>query len=401
MAKYINNLTGKAIVLYPIVFLICLAVFTLLFHQVTAGNNLGSDFYTFWRAGRVVAFEKSNPYADQLSLENQLSVYKRVARPDEDQLGFAYPPQALLIAWPTFGLPYDWAQALWISFNILVLISITYIAFPTARLWFCFTTLLFYPIFFGIILGNFVILIGCLIFLFSYYFLIRKNPPAIFQIAMGIFFAWATVKPQIIWLFLLFFFLTAIRRKNWGVLFSYGINIFIQTALSFLLYPAWVSEWLRRLSQYQQYNHSSPMLIRILNSFSPDYVTGILSITIYTLAFFVTIFFIYSWWHDKATSLATLVWIGFMVFLIHPTVHSYEQIAFLIPFFLWAFQEKSRSVNLVWGAAIGLSWAAFFIGRQISPVLVDALPFGCYALWYLWYFKKNKLSNNIIFPLKI
>ena len=133
-----------------------------------------------------------------------MAIFKRLARPGEDQLAFVYPPFALLVLYPLILLPFDWAQAVWIAFLLLALVTSFALAFPRAPRWVGISLLAFYPVFFGLILGNFAILIAALLVILLAKYLPREKPSAAWQIGAGILAGWLTVKPQFTWPFLLF-----------------------------------------------------------------------------------------------------------------------------------------------------------------------------------------------------
>ena len=142
----------------------------------------GTDFFIFWQSGRAVFLEHTSPYRDDLTIQNQLAIFKRLARPDEDHLTFAYPPFALLIILPFVFLPFEWAQAVWISLLILLLVSAFALAYPRAPTWVGISFLAFYPVFFGLILGNFVVLLTALLILLLGIYLPRERPTFIWQV---------------------------------------------------------------------------------------------------------------------------------------------------------------------------------------------------------------------------
>ena len=92
-------------------------------HTVMQNNTMGSDFYLFYHAGQNTFFDRTNPYSDESARLNQLAIFKRLSNPGEDQLGFAYPPYALLPVWPPLGLSFDWAQAVWTGFLLVSMVS--------------------------------------------------------------------------------------------------------------------------------------------------------------------------------------------------------------------------------------------------------------------------------------
>ncbi|RIK30930.1 MAG: hypothetical protein DCC52_06055, partial [Chloroflexi bacterium] len=107
-------------------FLIALAGGALLYAALAFGiyNGLtrqqqgANDFYSRWVGARALILRGENPYAAQTTRAIQMGMYGRLAQPDEDQVAFAYPLYAALIAAPLAFLPYSLAQALWMALLI-------------------------------------------------------------------------------------------------------------------------------------------------------------------------------------------------------------------------------------------------------------------------------------------
>src|ERR1035437_7176748 len=94
----------REILLSVLLFFLLLGLLTFTLHALTENNNLGSDYYIYYVAGRALFIDHQNPYSDQVAQQVQMAVHKHLAGPNEDQLGFAYPPYALLPSLPTFWL---------------------------------------------------------------------------------------------------------------------------------------------------------------------------------------------------------------------------------------------------------------------------------------------------------
>ncbi len=139
--------------------LLLLILFASLIHLTLRDNTIGMDYYTFWLAGQRV-LQGQNPYDETVAIQSQLGIMRRLAGPEDDQMGFAYPPYALLPTLPFALLPFDWAQAFWLAFCFLTLVSALYATQPTRAIPLMAIVLTFFPVTFGLLLGNFVILIS-------------------------------------------------------------------------------------------------------------------------------------------------------------------------------------------------------------------------------------------------
>lgn len=386
-----NRKLVKNVLLYFLFFLISMGLFTSGLHQVTIHNNLGPDFYIFWNAGRTLLIDGQNPYSDEVAREVQMAVWQRPALPEEDQLAFAYQPHALLAVLPTIWMSYDWAQAFWISFLILTTISTFLLVFKDKKFWFALLALFYYPFFFGIIIGNFVILITSILLLFFVVVMLQKQSQIITQVIFGILLAWACVKPQFIWLYMILVVVYSLKNRLWPFLISLSMGFIGFHIVSFLMYPNWVSDWLSRLNKYAAYNDSLPNLTNYAANFLPSNIASWLSMTILGIIILLTIYLFYRWWQSKMELVVLLVWCGLVVFLVHPTVVSYEQTAFLIPFVIWLTIEESerpsRKAILFWAGGAVLTWIAYLLGRASNHVIIDAVPFLAYLFWAGWIFR--------------
>jgi hypothetical protein len=381
----------KQLLLYTLLFVICLGLLTLGVHQVTLHNNMGADYLIYWIAGRTLFIDGQNPYSDEVAREVQMAVWHRTALLEEDQLAFAYQPHAFLLVFPTIWMTYDWAQAYWISFLIITTISAFILIFKKKKSRLIPLVLFYYPFFFGIILGNFVIFITSLLLAFFGIVIIQKQSQNMVQILFGILIAWACVKPQFIWLFLLIILIYVIKHQLWAFLISFIGGFIGLHLISFIMYPSWVSDWFIRLNKYAGYNDALPNLSKYLASFLPSIEAIWISLLLFAPIVLVTGYLFYRWWNSKLDFILLLVWCGMVVFLVHPTIHSYEQAAFLIPFIIWVSNDKSGELTwgktILWAGGAILTWVAYFLGESYDPVAVDALPFLAYLVWTLWIFR--------------
>ncbi len=358
-------------------------------------SPLGADFFTFWLAGRAALVEGGNPYSSEVTLQSQIGIYGRPAYPEEDQVAFAYPPYSLLPILPGALLPYAWAEAYWLALNVLAISALALRAFPAGQRTRSLLYFLFYPVFFGLILGNFAvplgtILAGCIIFLF-----LRKEPNTAAQIAGGFFLGWATCKPQFIWFFALVMVIIAVRRQMRPFLFSLAASAVLMAGISFLMVPDWPALWIGRVFEYAGYVRSQLILTTLLAQAVSEQTAWLLTYGIAAVLGLVSFYLILRWLRGRLETFFLFAWAGFCTYLLHPHGIAYEQISFLAPLFVWAGTANPRARIarwLGWFGAIFFSWVCFAIGKWVYHP-ADAWPVlwnGAFLVWL--YLNQNHTS---------
>jgi hypothetical protein len=372
-------------VLFALVFLGLIGVLAFGIHTLTQGNNLGTDFYIFWQAGRATYLEHTSPYSDEIATRSQLAIFKRLAKPGEDQLAFVYPPYALLAILPVIALPFDWAQAVWIAFLLIALATAFALAYPHAPRWVGLSFLAFYPVFFGLILGNYAILIAALLVILFGLYLPQARPSTAWQLGAGVLCGWLTVKPQFTWPFLLFFGLYALKVKQWKFLAALAASFLVLIGVSFLLVPNWPDEWLARITKYTAYNQAFPIATFLLKDLFSLNVAAWLSAGLGLACAALTILLARRWWRGTLAPLPLIAWLGFVGYLFHPRGASYEQIAFLLPLALWACTApRSWAVAAWWIASLIVSWIAFGVSVSVPLVSATEWPVLFHVAWIGW-----------------
>ncbi len=226
-------------------------------------NALGAnDFYSRWMGARALFLNGQNPYSDAVTREIQIGMYGRLARPDEDQVAFAYPLYAAYIAAPLVWFSYAIAQALWMALLImgvvagaLALARVNRSALsPIALAVIVLGALFFYPSVRGIFLGQYAL------FSFACVALAGLGIATNHATTAGILLALASVKPQpVIFLLPVILFWAwwnGERRVVWSALLTLGGLI----GSSFLLAPTWFTDFLNGLRNYSQYAPVGPPL---------------------------------------------------------------------------------------------------------------------------------------------
>jgi hypothetical protein len=388
-----------------ILFLSALVFFTAAIYSLTRQNLLQSDYYIFYQAGQAVVQRGESPYSDNLARQAQLAIFKRPAAPGEDQLGFAYPLYALAMLIPTLWMSFPLAQAFWLAFNLIGLISATLICFRSAPRWMILSLIFFYPFSFGLILGNFAVLITTILFLCFAVLNRPCLPGATIQAGTGALLAWSTCKPQFVWVFLFFLLVLAYRRKAYPFILGFGAALLFLLGISFWMRPEWIQEWLASLNKYSTYNQTKPVLEFFLLQWVNMTTASIFFWIGAMCMILVTLWGGLQWWRGRLSVLAILALCGATAYLLHPRGKSYEQIVFLIPFIFWALEYRSSSTWLravIWFLAITLSWGIFFLARKTNapPVTIEGLFF-FYLIWMIamWFQPSFRHGVDTVRPI--
>lgn len=352
---------------------------------VSINNTLGADYYIYYTAARMYITDGANPYTDEVAQTVQIDIMGRLAKPDEDQLAFAYPFFMLFLVIPFAWLDISISQALWMSLNILASITILHKVFDKSRFLglLVFST---YPVFMGIILGNFSILICFFLLLFFNQILFTEREK-ISQIMLGMLLALTLGKPQLTWLIVLFALLMSFRKRYYFLILSFLISSVTILIICFALMPNWLNNWLLQIQKYAEYNHNTPayILTTLLSRF------GIFSDLIFGILLIVALFILTLWFvsenrlkDDQIILHNRIIFLNLILILsvfLMPSTLSYNQLPILIGIIIGS--KHFITFNPKW---IPVIWIFY----SITSWLVLVIP------------KINGLSNSdVIFPLSI
>jgi hypothetical protein len=394
-------MSKQTIIPKPLIFLLFFLLLSSLLSigifVATPDNVFGNDFYVFHSASRALFVDGISPYAEQVEITNQLGVYGRLAQPGENLLTFSYPPYALFLFYPLAFLPLKLAQSIWVSFLFSLLLIFPLLSYARIPRWALISSFCLYPISFGLILGNYAVLIGTLLVFILGYLLYSEKPIPKWDIFTGALLAFCTIKPQFSALFILFILLFAWRSKRWRMIQSFIVSFLVFIAFSFILLPTWPLEWYQQLFKYVDSNQAIPHVTIFLQLFMNEPTANLLSIIITILMFLVLARMLRKWWLGSFSSVKILAFIGFLTYFIHPRTVSYEQITFLVPFLIWIFSNPLLPSTITklffWFSAILISWAGFFASKAGWAAL---FPLEWIFLFYLIWMGYIFLSPNAV-----
>ena len=251
LTRHTGRALAAAILIAVVFLLLAYGAYSAFTSQIPSGN----DFYPRWRGTRALIREGRDPYSDEVTLEIQQGMYGRAAREDEDQVAFAYPLYVALLVLPFSFFPYPQAQALWMSFLVLLTLAAVMIVLRTIdwrpspvglvaiSIWF----LLFYPTARSVLLGQFSIVVLALLALVLW--ATQRGHP----ILAGCCLALTTIKPQMVFLLVPFLLLTALRWKNYKAVVAFFALMGILLLISSFVLPTWLPSFITGLGRYQAY----------------------------------------------------------------------------------------------------------------------------------------------------
>jgi hypothetical protein len=358
------------------------------------GITTGADYFIYYVAGHESFLHGANPYSEELVKQTQIGIYGTLAPPGSDQMIYVYPAYTLFIVFPFILFNFPDSQALWVAFNLLLWILVPIILFPKAPRWMIVTLLFFYPLTFGLIVGNFDVPTGIILMLFISLFVIREERSKGLQILTGLLLAWASSKPQFAWAFFILAFWVVLKHKLWPLAISFITTLIVLITTSLLLFPSWPTDWLARTRAYTSYILPASPITLFLRYLMPNDMAALLSTGLTIMGLIFTAYIFLGWWRRKNSAtdqIRLLAWLGYFTYITHLFPKSCEQIILMIPFFIWSvleYQHQKIAVILFWISGLAVSWFAFFIDPlKLTANGIYEWPVLFFTIWlaYVWF----------------
>lgn len=291
------------------------------------------DFHQLWSGTRAIVLKGENPYSDAVTLRIETELYGRAARPDENAVGFFYPLYIVYLVIPVALMPYALAEAAWFSVLELALIA-GIIALVHALGWrvrlpglmvLIFLAGALYPVTWALILGQISLVVFALIALVLW--AIRSHR----DVWGGFLLAFATVKPQMVFLFVPALLIWMAVRGRWRFVVGFGATFAFLLISSLVWLPTWMGDFLRVNRRYFEVMPFRPpvqLFAEWCGARSEVLVAGVLTVFLVGLGAFF-------WWqvlhrtegHENWAVALTLVVTTFVA----PRTSLVNQVALLFP----------------------------------------------------------------------
>jgi Glycosyltransferase family 87 len=227
-----------------------------------------SDLYPRWLGARELLLRGRDPYSPALTREIQQGYYGRPVDParvgdPKDQQGFAYPVYVVFLLAPTIHLPFEIVQK--IFFWLLLGLTVSTIPLWLRVLhwsvpWWAGASMIALAVgsissMQGLKLQQMTVAVIALMAI-ALALLVSDRP-----VAAGVALALASVKPQLLVIFLLWLMVWALsdwRRLRLAI--SFLVTMIILVAASEWCLPHWISRFWRAIHEYQSYTGAMSVL---------------------------------------------------------------------------------------------------------------------------------------------
>lgn len=232
-----------------------------------------SDLYPRWLGARELLLHGRDPYSPELTKEIQTGYYGRPLDPShphdpKDQQAFAYPLYVVWLLAPIVGIPFWIAQRatllllmLLTAFSVLLWLEILNWQLPFDRkfAWIVLTVSCL-PVVQGLKLQQLTLLVAGLIAI-SATAILRGR-----LIAAGVLLAVATIKPQLVFLLLvwLLIWVSGGWRARCRLFWSFAITMAVLVGASEVLLPGWIREFAVAMRSYYQYTGGGQSLLDVV-----------------------------------------------------------------------------------------------------------------------------------------
>ncbi|MEI7553711.1 MAG: glycosyltransferase family 87 protein [Chloroflexota bacterium] len=374
------------------------------YFSYTSQRNAVADFYIEWK-GTQVALEGGNPYSNETTRLIQLGSKGRLVEPGEDQLAFVYPYWRIFFNAPIAFLSYDWASAAWLGFLLTLYCGALYLLqrglnwkskSPIKNAFYYLAFIFSFPAFSSLMLGQSALLVTA--FIGGVYYFLKKGATG----TAGVLLALATVKPQLTLALIPLLLIRALWRREWRFIIAFFVTMGLLAAISFILFPAWLSEFIAVATRYPSYK---PSLTG--TAFAFVWLDGAVG-TI--LGWFCWLLLacagVWLWWrftliesgkikaglaYDLSFSIALI-----LTLLLPPQTNISNPVLLFVPIALLMSRASERGF---WSLALGIiviSWLIYFLFYSVAYGAVIIIPPILIAIFLFFNFRKvlSELNTN-------
>ncbi len=369
-------------------------------HRYLVQPNPGAnDYYSRWAGAKALLLDGRDPYSLEVTQEIQAVI--RINPEQVGRGGFHYPLHVTFFFLPLVYLPYTWAQAIWQTLLVWVIIGTVLVMLahhnwrprPLALVLLLLAAILFYPATRSVLLGQFTLHVTLFVALSLLCLKSGRDGWA------GIFLAATSIKPQMILALGVLLLLWTIKQRQWRFVVGVIGGGAIMFAAALLLYPRWPISFVEDMLRYSVVaggRNPLHVLLQLLGLPEGAYtiVTAIfIAITLYTW---------FRAWRNPNWSYLTLAifWTMVVNILVPFQTGTTNQAILLIPFFAWLHLGLKRwgvwpIVSITAVIIIGL-WALFLntlSGDYENQLLFLPLPLLSLAILIASELRSYKVAN--------
>ena len=396
----------KKLIYKVFVWLAILACIFCIYYMVSINSSTiipYGDTVSYWATGRLL-LRGDNPYSAKEVLKIQDEIGELQTSPLNEISMNLYPPWATPFALPLGLFSYSLTRVLWLLFHTIIIIisaKIIWIIYrgSTEKLYIPYLiTIVFLPtiILLGVGHNSALLLLGASGFL---YFIQKSNNTNMNYFLAGVCAALTTIKPQILYLFLIALTLWIIQNRAWQVLWGGVFAISLLTLVPMAFDPQVISHYLATFSNYNYGTWATPTIgifLRLFFGIEKGWLQFIPSIIGFG-------WLLFHWLKHKET----WVWLKEMPILIFACVitsayvWTYDMVPLLIP--IIAIMVEMNRIRFNW--FVGMYIFIFILVNAVAFYLHTFL-FDFWFIWFapfllLWYFIGRRFSQKSIHDQRI
>jgi hypothetical protein len=234
-----------------------LAGLVVLHHNLLTAPFPGhNDFLVVWEAARSYWQDGLNPYLPEATTNIQMRMLGRLATlEDNSVIFFAYPMYSVGLLLPLVYMPYAWAAAVWMVALEVMMVTALFMICDLIR-WrpsplmlglLLLLTFGFYYTVRGLLLGQ----VGVMVYWLEILALwaLWKGRDNLAAVALAL----STLKPQMGFLLIPALLIWALVNRRWRFLIVFSGAGLVLLALSFIMEPTWVTDWVSQVALYPSY----------------------------------------------------------------------------------------------------------------------------------------------------
>ena len=380
--------------LYVLIVLILIALIKLVSEDPE--RTAFGDSVQYWAAARLM-LTGSNPYSPEQVMELRRQAGNFTKFTSDAVSMMLYPPWTIPLILPFGALNYPISRLLWLLFHIFV------VFFSVRTIWYLYqgprewkwvaylVAFAFEPTILILRAGHITTLhlLGIVGFL---YFINNSSNKKSADLFAGACVALVTIKPQLLYLFLLALLLWVIERRRWGILAGGSFAILFSSLIAWLINPRVFNQYWLAISNYPIGSWATPTLgsvLRLIFGIEREWLQVLPSII-------MTIGFLFYWWkkHTQWNWLEQTPLLVLGSFLVSPYTWTYDMVALLLPILQVVIGLLRRS----WDWSMGILFAAYIFICAFALYLHIYLD-DFWFVWFapgilIWYWVGNKIINK-------
>ena len=347
------------------------------------------DSVQYWAAGRLMILDK-NPYSAELvqNLREQVGIFLDL--PQDASSMMLYPPWTLPLVMPFGILDYSLSRLLWFLFHLVIIFFSARLIWhlydgPKRYYWVAFlVAFTFTPSLYVLLMGHITTLhlLGIIGFL---YFIKQPQQKWWSDLTAGACAALVTIKPNLLYLFMLALLFWTVENRRWKILAGGGLSILLSSAITMLMNPRVFIQFWEAVFFYPVGSWASPAIGTVIRRTFGYHIEWLQLIpTIFGL-----LWLIYYWikHHRHWNWLAQMPILIFASYLTSPYMWPYDMVVLMLPILQVSIEllqsKRKRTIGFMFFLFLLINAATVYHFIYIYNYYYLFWLVPAYFVWYL------------------